>query len=249
MTADPTAAGPRILFFADSLAFHGPKGPVPPTDPQLYTNVCAAAVGDGAQVDLVSRLGFTARDGWWALTKDPTVWGEYLPRADIVVLSLGHMDQLPAAVPTWVREAIPFVRPGSLRRAVRRGYLQVAPPLISLTDGRISQLSPRAANHYLGRILTGIRYMRPDLPVVRLLPTPYDSDLYPSQRPHAPAVVAAREWCAQYQVPGIELDELVLPGPNNPDGLHWGWPTHQRVGEVLAAAVTAELAAPAEVNR
>ena len=249
MTSHGATRGPRILFFADSLAFHGPEGPVSPRDPRLFTNVCSTAVGEGAEVDLVSRLGFTARDGWWALTKDPVVWGDYLPRADIVVLSLGHMDQLPAAVPTWVREAIPFLRPGSLRRTVRRGYLRVAPSLISLTDGRISQLSPQAANHYLYRILDGIRYMRPEIPVVRLLPTPYESDLYPSQRPHAPAVQAARDWCAEHQIRGIELDDLVTENPNNPDGLHWGWTTHQRVGEAVAQAVTTELDARTEVSR
>ena len=230
-----TSSAARLLVFADSLAFHGPSGPVPPSHPKLFTSTCARLLD--ADVDLVSRLGFTARDGWWALTKDPVVWGEYLPRADAVVLSLGHMDQLPAAMPTWLREVLPYLRPGSLRRSTRSAYLAAAPHVISWTDGRFSQLPPTVSNHYLSRMVSGIRYIRPDLPIVRLLPTPYESDLYPSTRPHLPAVAAAVRWCDREQIPGIALDEFVLPGPNNPDGLHWGWQTHDRVGVELAAAL------------
>ncbi len=234
-----TEPAPRLLFFADSLAFHGPSGPVPPSHPELFTTTCARLLG--AEVDLVSRLGFTARDGWWALTKDPVVWGEYLPRADAVVLSLGHMDQLPAAMPTGLREVMPYLRPGGLRRSTRRAYLAAAPRVISWTGGRFSQLPPVVSNHYLSRMVSGIRYIRPDLPIVRLLPTPYDSELYPSKRPHPPAVAAAVAWCESEEIPGIVLDDLVLPGPNNPDGLHWGWQTHRRVGARLAAAVERSL--------
>ena len=138
-------------------------------------------------------------------------------------------------MPTWLRESIPFIRPGSLRRATRRGYAAAAPRVIAATGGRLAQLSPTATNHYLSRMLHGIRYMRPDLPVVRLLPAPYDSGLYPSARPHAPAVAAARRWCRNHDVPAVDLDPLVAPGPNNPDGMHWGWATHERVGRSLAA--------------
>jgi lysophospholipase L1-like esterase len=231
--------GRRLLLFADSLAFHGPAGPVRPSHPDLFGNICAAHLGGSVSVDLVARPGYTARDGWWALTKDPVVWGEYLPRADAVVLSLGHMDQLPAAVPTWLRESIPFIRPGSLRRAVRRAYTATAPTVIAVTDGRLVQLSPTATNHYLGRIVEGIRYMRPGLPIVRLLPAPWDTALYPSARPHAPAVAAAKHWCRTHDVAGVDLDPLVLPGPLNPDGMHWDWPLHERVGRALAAALVA----------
>lgn len=232
-----TSASRRILVFADSLAFHGPSGQERPRDPRLFPNICAAELGPATEVDLVARPGYMARDGWWALTKDPVVWGEYLPRADAVVLSLGHMDQLPAAVPTWLRESIPFIRPGRLRRAVRRGYAAAAPPVISLTDGRMVQLSPAAANHYLGRMVDAIRLLHPGLPVVRLLPAPWDSRYYPSDRPHMPALAAGRAWCNERNIPAVELDHLVRPGPNNPDGMHWGWQTHRRVGLALAGVL------------
>lgn len=230
----------HLLVFADSLAFHGPATVEQPSHPKLWPNVAAAALGDDVGVDLVARLGYTARDGWWALTKDPVVWGTYLPRATGVVLALGQMDQLPAALPTWLRESIPFVRPGSVRRRVRAGYLRAAPRLIRATDGRLTQLSPRATSHYLARMVTGLRIIRPDLPIIRLLPAPWDSALYPAQRSHPVALAEARRWCDQHRVAGVELDDLVLPGPNNPDGLHWGWATHERVGAAAATTVLAD---------
>lgn len=233
-----TPAGERrLLVFADSLAFHGPEQVEHPGHPQLFPNVAAARLGDDVAVDLVARLGYTARDGWWALTKDPVVWGTYLPRATAVVLSLGQMDQLPAAVPTWWRESLPYLRPGWVRRRVRGSYLRTAPWVIRATGGRLTQLPPRATSHYLARMVAGIRYIRPGLPVVRLLPAPYDSRLYPAQRPHPIALAEARRWCAQHDVRGIETEELVAPGPNNPDGLHWGWATHERIGTATAKAL------------
>lgn len=227
----------RLLVFADSLAFHGPERVVPPDHPRLFGNVAARTLGADVEVDLVARLGYTARDGWWALTKDPVVWGRYLPRADGVVLALGQMDQLPAAIPTWLRESMPYVRPGALRRKVRAGYLALAPGVIRLTDGRLWQLPAVATSHYLGRMVDGIRYMRPDLPIVRLLPAPWDSALYPSQRPHPRAVAEGRRWCAEHAVPPVEMDPIVGPGPWNADGLHWGWAVHERVGAAAAQAL------------
>lgn len=229
----------RLLLFADSLAFHGPERVEPPSHPRLFGSVAASALGEDVSVDLVARLGYTARDGWWALTKDPVVWGTYLPRADGVVLALGQMDQLPAAVPTWLRDSIPYLRPGSLRRRVRAGYLRLAPPVIRLTRGQMWQLPAVATSHYLARMVAGIRYMRPGLPIVRLLPAPWDSPLYPSQRPHAAALAEGRRWCEQHGVLGVELDPLVAPGPMNPDGLHWGWATHERIGLATARALLA----------
>lgn len=236
----------HVLVLADSLAFHGPDRAHPPTDPRLYPQVMAATLseqlGDPVDVDLVARLGWTARDGWWALTKDPRVWGELLPRADALVLGLGGMDHLPAAVPTFWREGIAYVRPGGLRRAVRRSYLAVAPHVIRATDGRLRQLPQAATDRYLTRIVEGVRTFRPGLPVVVPGPSPYRSDLYPSQRPHVPAVVAAAAWADRAGVRLVDLDPLVEPslatGSGNPDGMHWGWDTHRVVGEALAEAVT-----------
>jgi hypothetical protein len=230
-----------LLVLADSLAFHGPDAPVVPTDPRLFGTI--AAEYPGWSVDLLARPGWTARDGWWALTKDPVAWGVYLPRASAVVLSLGHMDQLPAALPTWLRESMPYIRPGHVRRRVRSLYRGAAPPVIRRTGGRLPQLPIPATAHYLSRIVDGIRAYRPEVPILRLLPAPYDAAIYPSQRHHAEAVAAGRQWCEHHEVTAIDLDPLVGPnlaaGRNNPDGMHWGWETHAVVGEALGRRLLA----------
>lgn len=230
-----------LLVFADSLAFHGPDAPVAPTDPRLFGTI--AAGHPGWSVDLLARPGWTARDGWWALTKDPVAWGVYLPRASAVVLSLGHMDQLPAALPTWLRESMPYIRPGHVRRRVRSLYRSAAPPVIRRTGGRLPQLPIPATSHYLSRIVEGIRAYRPEVPVLRLLPAPYDAAIYPSQRHHGEAVATGRQWCERHEVAAIDLDPLVGPnlaaGRNNPDGMHWGWETHAAVGEALGRRLLA----------
>jgi hypothetical protein len=82
----------HVLVVADSLAFHGPTQFERPDDERLYPNVMGAALGPDVEVELVARPGWTARDAWWALTKDPNVWGRWLPEADAVVIGVGGMD-------------------------------------------------------------------------------------------------------------------------------------------------------------
>jgi hypothetical protein len=239
----------HVLVLGDSLAFHGPDQPHRPSDPRLYPNTMAAALGDPTfgdpvlggpvRADLVARLGWTARDAWWALTKDPNVWGELLPRADALVLGVGQMDHLPAAVPTWVRDSIPYVRPGSLRRQVRRAYNAATPHVIRATDGRLRQLPQAATDHYLARIVAGVRTYRPGIPVVLLGPSPHAAPAYPSHRQHDPAVAAGRRWAAAHDAGFVDLDPIVAPslaaGTGNPDGMHWGWEVHAGIGAALAA--------------
>ena len=149
--ADPGS----VLILGDSLAFHGPDGAYRPTDPRLFGT--RVGQGLGKTVDLVARPGWTTRDIWWALTKDPVVWGVYLPRASHVLLAVGGMDALPAAAPTWVRESISFIRPGALRRRVRSAFLRASPVVIKTSSGRLRQLPQHATDHYLSRIVNGIR--------------------------------------------------------------------------------------------
>jgi hypothetical protein len=228
----------HVLVFADSLSFHGPVQPHPPGDPRLYPNVMGSLLGDDVGVDVVARLGWTARDAWWALTRDPRVWGELVPRADALVLGVGQMDQLPAAVPTFLREGIAYIRPGALRRRVRSAYARAAPRVIRATDGRMRQLPQGATDHYLTRIVEGLHHYRPGIPVVLLGPSPYAADRYPSQRPHASAVRAARRWSSEQGVALVDLDPIVTPslldGSGNPDGMHWSWDVHAMVGRALA---------------
>lgn len=231
---------PRILLLGDSLTFHGPSEPLLLTDPRLFPNLLAVELD--AEIDVVARLGWTTRDAWWAMTKDPRVWSILLPSADALVVTVGGMDHLPAAIPTYLREGIPYLRPGWLRRRVRSAYHAASPHVIRVTGGRLRQLPQAATDHYLTRIVEGARHYRPDLPVVVTAPSPYDARVYPSQRHHGTAVAAAQRWGRRHAVPVVDLDPLVRPGlergENNPDGMHWGWFTHQRVAAELAVQLT-----------
>ena len=51
------------------------------------------------------------------------------------------------------------------------------------------------------------------------------------------AVAEARRWCRAVGVPAVDTDALVDTTTNNPDGLHWGWDSHDRVGRATAAAL------------
>jgi len=234
----------HLLVLADSLAYHGPRSPVPLTDPRLYPNVMAAALGGSVRVDLLARLGWSAREAWWALTKDPRSWGEYVGRADGLVLAVGGFDQLPAALPSYLREGLAYVRPGGLRRGARGAYAVAAPRVMRLTGGRMRQLPQAATDHYLTRCVEAVRAFRPGIPVVLMGPSPWESALYPPTRGHAPAVVAAREWARGQGTGFVDLDPVVRPAldrrEGNPDGLHWGWPTHAAVGAALAHELRAQ---------
>jgi hypothetical protein len=228
----------HLLLLGDSLAFHGPQRPELLTEPRLYPNVAARALG--AHVDVVARLGWTARDAWWALTRDPAVYSILVPRADAVVLGVGGMDQLPASIPTYLREGIAYLRPGPVRRAVRRVYSAAHPRVLRATDGRgLRQLPQRATDAYLSRCVRGIRLVRPQATVVAIGPAPFAGPYYPVTRTHRPAVEAARRWATEEGVPLLDVDPIVGPalarGDHNPDGMHWAWGTHAAVGDALAA--------------
>jgi diglucosylglycerate octanoyltransferase len=231
----------HLLVLGDSLAFHGPQRAERPTDPRLYPNVCASELGGDVGVDLLARLGWTARDAWWAITKDPVAWGVYLPRADGLLIGVGGMDHLPAVVPTWARESLPYLRPGAVRRAARSAYQRWHPPLVRVTGGVMRQLPQAATDRYLTRIVQGVRTWRPEIPVVLLGPSPHDGPVYPSQRHHPAAVTAGRAWAQAHDVAFVDLDPLVTPSlqdrSGNPDGMHWGWTAHDAVGRASAIAL------------
>ena len=234
--------GKHLFVLADSLAFHGPERIEVPTDPRLYPQVCAAALG--VDVDLVAREGWTARDAWWALTKDPMAYGVYLPRADYVVNGVGGMDQLPASVPTWVRDSLPYVRPGGLRRRLRRAYRSWTPGLITATNGRLRQLPQPATDRYLTRIVEAVRAVRPGVTVALVAPTPYRTRYYPSDRHHASALAAATMLATNLGIGLVDPTDAVLPGladsTANPDGMHWSWAAHESVGHQLARQLAAQ---------
>lgn len=243
----------RVLLFGDSLTFHGPSAAVLPTDPRLWPQVTAAllraATDAEVAIDLFAREGWTARDAWWALTRDPTCWGEALPGADVLVLATGGMDALPAAIPTYLRQGITYIRPGTLRRRVRSVYQSLAPQVMRLSGGRLRQLPQQATDHYHSRVVQAVRVWRPGLPVVLLGPAPTSSPYYPAVHDHAGAVEAAKRWAMSHDAKFVDLDPLVGPamlaGTANPDGLHWSWEIHAAVGAAVAEALAPLLDEPA----
>lgn len=237
-----------MLVLADSLAFHGPRRAEVLTEPGLYPNVLAELLG--RRVDVVARMGWTARDAWWAMTRDPVVYSVLLPRAGAVVLAVGGMDYLPAVLPSYLREGIAYLRPDALRRAVRRAYRRCQPVGSRLTGGRWRTLPQRLTDQYLSRCVYGVRTLHPGVPVIGVLPPPHDAPFYGRVTAgHAPAVAAARSWGRREGVPMVDLPAIVGPhlaaGRCNPDGMHWGWPVHAEVAAALAAAVRSAWATPA----
>jgi diglucosylglycerate octanoyltransferase len=224
---------PDLLVLADSLAFHGPAQAEPADHPDIWPNVAGRALG--TDVELVAGIGWTARHAWQALTGDPRVWAA-VPRASALVLGVGGMDTLPSPLPTAVRELIPSVRPESLRHKVRAGYQRAQPRLSRYAR---PALPPRLTVAYLERCRAGFQALRPHAPVVAVLPSVHRAAVYGGQhRGRAAAERATREWAAAHGVRVLDVGALVaahvLGGHGNPDGIHWGWAAHRRVGETLA---------------
>jgi hypothetical protein len=190
---------------------------------------------------VAAQIGWTARDAWWALTRDPKIWGEYLPRAQALVLAVGGMDALPAAVPTYLRQGLSYIRPGWLRRRARQAYLTGSPHVVRSLGGPWRQLPQAATDHYLTRIVQSVRMLYPALPIAAITPPPHRAGLYPSQRFFADSVKACHQWGTTHGVLIIDVTEVcqrgLATGTHNPDGMHWGWDTHAAVGEMVAEAV------------
>jgi hypothetical protein len=239
-----TVDRPVLLVLGDSLAFHGPERPEPADEPRLWPNVAAATIG--ARAEIVAGTGWTARHAWHALISDPRVWA-VLPAVDALVLGVGGMDTLPSPLPTALRELIPVLRPNGLRRRARAGYLRAQPVLARafaaiVPGGGPVALPPRLTVQYLERCRSAVRAIRPDLPVVAVLPPPHRADCYASVHPgRAAGERATREWARAAGVALLDLPALVtdhvLGGHGNPDGMHWGWAAHAAVGEACAALV------------
>jgi hypothetical protein len=229
----------RLLVVADSLAFHGPDGPLPADHPDLWPNRAAAALGGHAE--LAAGFGWTARDGWWSLTGDPRVWS-LLPRTDVLVLAVGGMDTLPSPLPTYLRHGLRYLRPDRLRRWARRAYRAAQPHLARATRGRPVALPPHLTVRYLDDSVRAVRHLRPGVAVVAFVPAVHRSALYAGVHTgHAAAVRAITAWAGRAGVALVDLPAVVsdhvLSGRGNPDGLHWGWEGHELVAAAVADVV------------
>ncbi|KQY31748.1 lysophospholipase [Nocardia sp. Root136] len=234
---ESAAPRPVLLVIADSLAYYGPKGGLPADDPRIWPNMVAAELD--WDVELIARIGWTCRDAYWALIGDPRVWAA-VPRAGAVVFAVGGMDTLPSPLPTALREMIRYIRPPRLRRGVRATYNWLQPKLSKL--GRPVALPPRVSVDYLEQSRTALNHLRPELPVVAVLPSVHKCDAY--GRVHsgrARAVKALQAWSGRTSVPLVDLGEAVRDdiesGSANPDGIHWGWAGHAAVATAMTKAL------------
>ncbi|MEV0332615.1 diglucosylglycerate octanoyltransferase [Nocardia sp. NPDC050717] len=234
-----SSASPRpvLLVIADSLAYYGPKGGLPADDPRIWPNMVAAELD--WDVELIARIGWTCRDAYWALIGDPRVWAA-VPRAGAVVFAVGGMDTLPSPLPTALRELIRYIRPPKLRRGVRASYNWLQPKLSKL--GRPVALPPRVSVDYLEQSREALNHLRPELPVVAVLPSVHKCDAYGRvHRGRARAVKALRAWSGRTAVPLVDLGEAVRDdiesGAANPDGIHWGWAGHAAVATAMTKAL------------
>lgn len=230
---DPGAPRPVLLVIADSLSYFGPEGGLPADHPRIWPNLVATELG--WDVELVARIGWTCRDAYWALIGDPRVWAA-VPRAGAVVFAVGGMDSLPSPLPTALRELIRYVRPSGLRRVVRSAYQWIQPRAAKL--GRPVALPPTLSVDYLEQCRTALGQLRPELPVVAVLPSVHDCAAY--GRVHSgrePAVRALQAWSRRCGVPLVDLKAAVhdniYSGDANPDGIHWGWDGHTEVAKAM----------------
>jgi hypothetical protein len=231
----------RILVLSDSLAFHGPGLAELTTEPRLWPNIMAAE--SGSEATIYGRRGWTARDVWFAITKDPHVYSVLLPRADVVVLAVGGMDYLPSIMPAHLREGIRLLRPPILRRFATGALRRAQPTGARLLRGRWRTLPQPMTEHYLTRCVQGIRYFHPSTRILGIVPPPHDAPAYGRVTAGHPAAVgAALRWADRVQIDALRLDTWVAPylgtRDMNVDGMHWGWSCHRAVGERAAQLLT-----------
>ncbi|WP_067568809.1 diglucosylglycerate octanoyltransferase [Nocardia acidivorans] len=239
-TPAPAMPGERpvLLVIADSLSYFGPKGGLAANHPKIWPNLVAAELG--WDVELVARIGWTCRDAYWALIGDPRVWAS-VPRAGAVVFATGGMDSLPSPLPTALRELIRYVRPSFARRQVRTAYNWLQPKLSPL--GWPVALPPAVSVDYLEQSRNALAGLRPELPMVAVLPSVHQCDAY--ARHHSgrePMVRATRKWAEAHSVPLVDLGEAVrenvFHGDANPDGIHWGWEGHVAVAQAMVKVLS-----------
>jgi hypothetical protein len=99
---------------------------------------------------------------------------------------------------------------------------------------------------YLQRCRDAVLALRPGIPVVAALPSVHRAAVYGHAHPgRVPAERATRDWAAEVGARILDVPTLVaahvLGGHGNPDGMHWGWEGHRRVGEALGSILVREL--------
>lgn len=247
-TLPPGGGALRMVVLGDSTCFFDHTGPRLPDDPTLYPNVAARLIGEelGRPVTttLIARAGTTVRDLHKVVTKDRHVMFDVLSGADLVVVGFGGFDHAPGGVPPAVDAVVPFLRPASLRRRVRKGLHAAYPWIVRATGYRMTRTHAATFDRLYDDLFLHVRGLTRGAPGVALGPTSHHGAYYAWKHPRHAAreaeqlAIAARNGYATEPV-----WEHVLPHRDdlNPDGIHWPTPVHDVVGRRVAAALLRQL--------
>ena len=238
----------RLAVIADSLSWHGPDGPLPLTDARLYPNRVAAglamALDQAWDVQVVARAGWGVREVWLALQKDVHLQQQVLVGADAVVFGAGSADCLPVGIPRGVLAGLPYVRPTSLRRNLRRRIERAHPHLVRLSGGRLRYTPASVYRHGWTKSIAAVRLFTQDAPLCAVLPALHRGPYYAGIERHQPEVYRATvEMGTALGVALVDLAEAGRPYLDrlNPDGLHWSFEQHEAVATAMVVALLPQL--------
>lgn len=240
--ADPL----RILVLGDSLCYHGPDARLRTDDPRMFPNVMAdrvqAGTGRRTEAVVVARSGWNTRDLWELVTKDVAAQERDLPAADVVVVHGVGADALPVGIPTWLKDLIPRVPSAALRKRLRRLYVRRHAQLVRVTAGRMRMVPRRVTLDLWPRLVDMVSFYSDGAVVVACGCPPTSGLLHGRVDPHSAAGTAdVRRMATEKGLPFVDPQPLCDVAAYNPDGIHWDYGSHLRVGEALAAAALAGL--------
>lgn len=241
----------RIVVLGDSLCYHGPDARLPADDARMFPNVMAQrlaeATGRPAEAVVVARSGWTTRDLWELVTKDIAAQERELPGADVVVLHGVGADALPVGIPTWLKDLIPRVPHPRLRKRLRRLYVRHHARLVRFTCGRMRMVPRRVTLDLWPRLVDMVRFYSGGAVVIACGCPPTAGLLHGRIDPHSAAgTYDLRRMAAEKEAPFVDPQPLCEVAAYNPDGIHWDYASHVRVGEALADAALPSLESSAE---
>ncbi|MCA1831611.1 MAG: SGNH/GDSL hydrolase family protein [Actinomycetota bacterium] len=238
----------RLVVLGDSLAYFDDNGPQLPSHPDLYPNIVARYVereiGRPVSVNTIAEPGSTVRSTWRSVTKDPHVQFEVLMGADAVIVGVGSFDHAPVGVPPSIEALVPFVRPASLRRRVRKTLRTIHPFVIKWTRGRWTRTPEAEFARMFDAVLFHVRSLTQGAAGVALGPASHRSEYYAHIHPHREARERLQVAIAgKHRFPIVASWPLVEPFVDqlNRDGMHWGAKAHRVVGEALAHELVKQL--------
>lgn len=244
-----TAPPLRLVVLGDSSAFTDDRGPQLPGTASLYPTVLTQHLERELRrpvvAQVVARPGWTVRDATRVATKDQHLQFEVLAHADAVVIGVGSFDHAPAGVPPSLEAVVPYLRPASRRRAVRRVLRVAYPRLVRLTGGHRPRTPVGEFERLLRLLLEQVRGLTQGRAAgVVLGPTSHASAYYGHRHPGLDVAERRQLHLArEHGFLAVPVWPHVRPAVHrlNVDGIHWPADVHAAVGVALAAALLRQL--------